>query len=57
MKLPTLHDAMTVLARLFGKRIETRNEYCHIVSYYWHGDLYYWRFDTFEPPPSNDGSK
>ena len=41
---------MKYLARMFGKRIASANEYCHIEAYLWMGRLYYWRFDTFDPP-------
>lgn len=39
---------MKYLARAFGRRMESRNEACHIVAYFWCGRLYYWLFETYQ---------
>lgn len=43
---------MKLLARLFGKRMTSDNEYCYAEAYFWLGRLYYWRFETVTPPLS-----
>jgi hypothetical protein len=45
---------MKYLARIFGKRIETQNEFCHFVSYFWRGRLYHWKRDFYYQPHLGD---
>lgn len=47
---------MKYLARIFGKRIESRNEWCHLVAYFWCGQLYYWKRDYYSEPKVDSAS-